>query len=66
MFAASESVAGVVTCPSVLGLVEFGDARGVSVSLSVEICVLLLLLCVGMEMDLNEFARWARHPSSSR
>lgn len=52
-----EIVAGIIIGPSVLGLVELGGDRGVSVGLLAELGVLLLLLTVGMEMDLGELRR---------
>ena len=52
-----EIAAGILIGPSVLGLVELGDQRGISVSLLAEIGVLLLLLSVGMEMDLAELGK---------
>ncbi|MEZ5249335.1 MAG: cation:proton antiporter [Ilumatobacteraceae bacterium] len=52
-----EIAAGILIGPSVLGLVELGDQRGISVGLLAEIGVLLLLLSVGMEMDLAELGK---------
>ena len=55
-----EILAGVLVGPSVLGLVELGGERGVSLGMLAEIGVLLLLLQVGMEMDLGELGRVGR------
>ena len=55
-----EIVAGIVVGPSVLGLVELGGERGVSLGVMAEIGVLLLLVQVGMEMDLAELGRVGR------
>ncbi len=55
-----EIVAGILIGPSVLGLVELGGERGVSVSVLAEIGVLLLLMSVGMEMDLAELGKVGR------
>src|SRR5215207_10622868 len=55
-----EIVAGILIGPSVLGLVELGDARAVSLGVLAEIGVLLLLVQVGMEMDLAELGRVGR------
>ena len=52
-----EIVAGIVVGPSVLGLIELGGERGVSLGVLAEIGVLLLLVQVGMEMDLGELGR---------
>ncbi len=52
-----EIAAGVLIGPSVLGLVELGGQRGVSLGVLAEIGVLLLLLSVGMEMDLGEIGK---------
>src|SRR6187402_159697 len=52
-----EIVAGIVIGPSVLGLVELGGERGVSLTTLAELGVLLPLLPVGMEMDLGELGR---------
>ena len=52
-----EITAGILVGPSVLGLVEIGGERGVSLALLAEIGVLLLLLSVGMEMDLGELGK---------
>lgn len=52
-----EIAAGILIGPSVLGLVDLTDQRGISVSLLAEIGVLLLLLSVGMEMDLAELGK---------
>ncbi len=52
-----EICAGILIGPSVLGLVELGGDRGVSITVMAEIGVLLLLLQVGMEMDLGELAK---------
>ena len=55
-----EIVAGILVGPSVLGLVELGGERGVSLGVLAEIGVLLLLVQVGMEMDLAELGRVGR------
>ena len=55
-----EIVAGIVVGPSVLGLVQLGGERGVSLGVMAEIGVLLLLVQVGMEMDLAELGRVGR------
>lgn len=55
-----EILAGVLVGPSVLGLVELGGERGVSLGMLAEIGVLLLLLQVGMEMDLGELGKVGR------
>ena len=55
-----EILAGVLVGPSVLGLVELGGDRGVSLGMLAEIGVLLLLLQVGMEMDLGELGKVGR------
>ncbi len=52
-----EILAGIVIGPSVLGLVDLTDTRGVSLTMLAEIGVLLLLLQVGMEMDLGELRK---------
>ncbi len=52
-----EITAGVLIGPSVLGLIDLADQRGVSMALLAEIGVLLLLLSVGMEMDLGELGK---------
>ncbi len=52
-----EIAAGILIGPSVLGLVDLTDQRGVSISMLAEIGVLLLLLSVGMEMDLAELGK---------
>ena len=52
-----EIAAGIAIGPSVLGLIELGGERGVSLSVLAEIGVLLLLLSVGMEMDLGELGK---------
>jgi Kef-type K+ transport system membrane component KefB len=49
-----EICAGVLIGPSVLGLIDLGGERGVSVGVIAEIGVLLLLFGVGMETDLDE------------
>jgi len=55
-----EICAGILIGPSVLGLVELGGDRGVSITVLAEIGVLLLLLQVGMEMDLGELGKVGR------
>ena len=55
-----EIVAGILVGPSVLGLVELGGERGVSLGMLAELGVLLLLVQVGMEMDLAELGRVGR------
>ena len=55
-----EILAGLAIGPSVLGLVDLQDARGVSLGLLAELGVLLLLLQVGMEMDLGELRKVGR------
>ena len=55
-----EIVAGILVGPSVLGLVELGGDRGVSLGVLAELGVLLLLVQVGMEMDLAELGRVGR------
>src|SRR5215218_9487058 len=55
-----EIVAGILVGPSVLGLVELGGERGVSLGVLAELGVLLLLVQVGMEMDLAELGRVGR------
>ncbi len=55
-----EIVAGILVGPSVLGLVDLGAERGVSLGMIAEIGVLLLLVQVGMEMDLTELGRVGR------
>ena len=52
-----EILAGILIGPSVLGLVDITDTRGVSLTMLAEIGVLLLLLQVGMEMDLVELRK---------
>ncbi|MFN8021927.1 MAG: cation:proton antiporter [Acidimicrobiales bacterium] len=52
-----EIAAGILIGPSVLGLVDLTEQRGVSLSMLAEIGVLLLLLSVGMEMDLAELGK---------
>ena len=52
-----EILAGILVGPSVLGLVDLTDTRGVSLTMLAEIGVLLLLLQVGMEMDLGELRK---------
>ena len=52
-----EIAAGIVIGPSVLGLIDLGDQRGISMAVLAEIGVLLLLLSVGMEMDLGELGK---------
>jgi hypothetical protein len=52
-----EIAAGIVIGPSVLGLIDLGDQRGISLAVLAEIGVLLLLLSVGMEMDLGELGK---------
>lgn len=52
-----EISAGIIVGPSVLGLVEIGGERGVSLAVLAEIGVLLLLASVGMEMDLGELGK---------
>ena len=55
-----EILAGILIGPSVLGLVELGGERGVSLGVLAELGVLLLLVQVGMEMDLAELGRVGR------
>ena len=55
-----EITAGILVGPSVLGLVELGGERGISLGMLAEIGVLLLLVQVGMEMDLAELGRVGR------
>ena len=55
-----EIVAGILVGPSVLGLVQLGGERGVSLGVLAELGVLLLLVEVGMEMDLAELGRVGR------
>ena len=52
-----EILAGILIGPSVLGMVDLTDTRGVSLTMLAEIGVLLLLLQVGMEMDLGELRK---------
>ena len=52
-----EILAGIAVGPSVLGLVDLTDNRGVSLAMLAEIGVLILLLQVGMEMDLAELSK---------
>ena len=55
-----EILAGILIGPSVLGLVEVGGERGVSLGVLAELGVLLLLTQVGMEMDLAELGKVGR------
>jgi Kef-type K+ transport system membrane component KefB len=55
-----EIVAGILIGPSVLGLIDLGGERGVSLGVLAELGVLLLLVQVGMEMDLAELGRVGR------
>src|SRR5215207_10017001 len=55
-----EIVAGILGGPAVLGLIDLGGERGVSLGVLAEIGVLLLLVQVGMEMDLAELGRVGR------
>ena len=52
-----EICAGILIGPSVLGVVELGGDRGVSIGVIAEIGVLLLLMQVGMEMDIGELRK---------